>query len=79
MRLFGIGGLFASTELFQNDVLGRYRVFGTDPEWAVVLKLAKRTLVVTPDEGAALIAAVDEAKLDSRSTRPLTAQSPLQP
>ena len=73
VRLFGVGGLFGFTGLFQNDLLGRYRAFGTDPERAVVLKFAKRTLVVTPDDPAAFVAAVIEAKLDSRSVHPLTA------
>ena len=73
LRLFGIGGLFGFTGLFHSASLGRYWAFGTDPKRAVVLKFAKRTLVVTPDDPAAFVAAVIEAKLESRSAHPLRA------
>lgn len=47
-RVFGNGGLFAITGVYQNDVLGRFRVFATDPARAVVLTLGQRAVVVTP-------------------------------
>jgi len=49
LRLFGNGGLFSITGFFWNRRLGRYRAFATAPSNAVVLKLADRTVVVTPE------------------------------
>lgn len=49
LRLFGNGGLFVFAGLFTNRKLGRYRAFATEPRNAVVLRFAKRTVVVTPD------------------------------
>jgi amino acid transporter len=48
LRVFGNGGLFAFTGVFQNRTLGRYRAFVTDPARTVVLALGRRTIVVTP-------------------------------
>ena len=48
LRLFGNGGFFAITGVFQNKKLGRYRAFATNPEYSVVMVLPKRTLVITP-------------------------------
>ena len=48
IRLFGNGGFFAITGVFQNKKLGRYRAFATNPEHSVVLVLPNRTLVVSP-------------------------------
>ena len=50
LRLFGNGGLYSFTGLFQSRALGRYRAFVTDPRRAVVLRLAKRTVVVSPGD-----------------------------
>jgi polyferredoxin len=50
VRLFGNGGFFSFTGLFWNRKLGCYRAFATDPARAVVLKFAKRTIVITPDD-----------------------------
>ncbi len=47
-RVFGNGGLFSFTGLYQNKKLGRYRLFATDPARAVVLLLPQRIIVVTP-------------------------------
>ena len=49
LRLFGNGGLFAISGVFKNRKLGRYRAFATEPKNSVVLELAARTVVVTPD------------------------------
>jgi Bacterial PH domain len=49
LRLFGNDGLFSITGLFWNRRLGRYRAFATAPSNAVVLKLADRIVVVTPE------------------------------
>lgn len=48
LRIFGNGGLFSATGLFQNAALGRYRAFVTDPKQAVVLRFPTRVLVVSP-------------------------------
>jgi hypothetical protein len=58
MRLFGNSGFFCIAGLFTNRKLGRYRVFATDPRRAVVLQLAERTVVVTPEAPPRFLAAV---------------------
>jgi hypothetical protein len=50
VRLFGNGGFFSYTGFFWSRKLGRYRAFATDPARAVVLKFARRTIVITPDD-----------------------------
>jgi hypothetical protein len=50
LRLFGNGGLFSFTGYFWTRKLGLYRAFATDPQRAVVLKFARRTIVITPDD-----------------------------
>jgi len=47
-RIFGNGGLFSATGLYQYATLGRYRAFVTDPRQAVVLRLPTRTIVLSP-------------------------------
>lgn len=58
LRLFGNGGLFSITGLFQNTALGRYRAFVTDPKHAVVLVMRKRVVVVSPAEPARFVETV---------------------
>lgn len=55
IRLFGNGGLYSVTGLFQNQSLGRYRAFVTDPTRAVVLELPKRPVVISPADPAAFL------------------------
>ncbi len=55
IRLFGNGGLYSVTGLFQSRRLGRYRAFVTDPARAVVLELPKRTVVVSPADPSAFL------------------------
>jgi hypothetical protein len=55
IRLFGNGGLYSVTGLFQSRRLGRYRAFVTDPACAVVLELPKRTVVVSPADPTAFL------------------------
>jgi hypothetical protein len=50
IRVFGNGGLFSITGRFWNRKLGWYRAFATDPSRAVVLRYAKRTVVITPHD-----------------------------
>jgi len=58
LRLFGNGGLFAITGIFQNRTLGRYRAFATDPRNAVVLFLPRRIVIVTPADPAGFLEAL---------------------
>ncbi len=55
IRIFGNGGLYSVTGLFQSPRLGRDRVFVTDPARAVVLKLPARTVVISPADPAAFL------------------------
>lgn len=55
LRLFGNGGLFAITGVFQNKAIGRYRAFVTDPKLAVVLRYESRTVVVSPADPDGLL------------------------
>jgi hypothetical protein len=55
LRLLGNGGLFSFTGEFWNRRLGRYRALATDPDRAVVLKYADRTVVITPHDPQQLI------------------------
>jgi hypothetical protein len=58
LRVFGNGGLYSFTGVFQNRKLGRYRAFITDSKCAVVLQLRRRVLVVTPALPEAFVAHV---------------------
>ena len=62
IRLFGSGGLFGFFGIFRNKTLGTYRAYGTDPSNAVVIKLQQKTLVVTPHDPVAFVAAVMEQR-----------------
>lgn len=48
VRIFGNGGLYGFTGLYQNSRLGRYRLFATDIARSVVLRFPDRTVVITP-------------------------------
>lgn len=52
IRTFGNGGLFCFAGRFRNKQLGPYRAYATDPRRAVVLRLADKVIVVTPDHPA---------------------------
>ena len=58
LRLFGNGGLFAITGIYQNRTLGRYRAYATDPRQSVVLSLPGRVVVVTPADPAGFLEAL---------------------
>lgn len=59
-RTLGNGGLFCIAGYFRNDKLGKYRAFATDPRLSVVLHLADRTVVVTPDNPQQFVSALKE-------------------
>lgn len=50
IRLFGNGGLFSFTGLYRNKKLGNYRAFVNDLNRLIVLRFAKRTIVVSPND-----------------------------
>ena len=56
LRLFGNGGLYSITGIFQNATIGRYRAFVTDSKRAVVLRFATRTVALSPADPDALLA-----------------------
>lgn len=58
LRVAGNGGLFAFSGLFHNKKLGSYRVFGTDPKCAVILRFDQRVIVVTPHHPEAFVEAI---------------------
>lgn len=60
IRVLGNGGLFSFSGLFYNRVLGFYRLYATDPQRAVVMRMAARTVVVTPANPDAFMRAVSE-------------------
>ncbi|HKI85305.1 MAG TPA: PH domain-containing protein [Thermoanaerobaculia bacterium] len=49
IRLAGNGGAFSFSGLYRSKRLGRYRAFVTAPALSVVLELADKTVVITPD------------------------------
>ena len=48
IRLWGNGGLFSFAGWFRNKALGVYRSFVTDPHRTVLLRFAKRPVLVSP-------------------------------
>ncbi len=61
LRLFGVGGFFGSYGLFSSDKLGRFRLWATRGGQAVIIvrKGALLPMVVTPDDVAGTIGAID--------------------
>jgi len=55
LRIFGNGGLFSFTGLYQRSGIGRYRLFATDISRSVVLETASRVVVVTPASPQAFV------------------------
>ena len=58
IRLCGNGGAFSFTGWFRNRDLGVYRAFVTDLNRTVVLKFAKRTVVISPDRPEEFVAEI---------------------
>ena len=57
----GVGGLFGFIGRFRNEVLGMYRAYATDSINTVVLDFGGSKVVVTPDDPAGFVAAIEEA------------------
>ena len=49
IRTFGNGGAFSFSGFYYNKLLGSYRALVTDPRRAVVLRYARRIVVVSPE------------------------------
>ena len=62
-RVFGNGGLYSISGLFKNKTLGYFRAFATNPQFAVILILPERTVVVTPAETREFIEALESRGL----------------
>lgn len=69
IRLLGNGGLFGFVGRFRNAVLGPYRAYATDDANTVVLEFPDLKLVVTPEEPAAFLAALESEGADPAATR----------
>ena len=55
LRTCGNGGLFSFTGFYRNKALGAYRAYVTNLQRTVVLRFAKRTVVVSPGDPNAFI------------------------
>jgi hypothetical protein len=58
IRVFGNGGMFVFAGLYWNRKLGRFRMLVTDLNRTVVLKLPNVTLVISPENPEAFLAAL---------------------
>jgi hypothetical protein len=61
IRTFGNGGLFSYTGYYQNETLGSYQAFVTDPDRTVVLHFPSRTIVVSPSAPEDFVQDLDAA------------------
>lgn len=64
IRVFGMGGMFASVGYFNNALLGRYRAYLTDAQRAVVLDFDGQVVVISPDDPHEFARAVREITRD---------------
>jgi hypothetical protein len=64
MRTMGIGGLFGFVGHYHNAVLGSYKAYATNDLNTVVLVFEEETIVVTPDDPAGFVAAVEAVCAD---------------
>ena len=61
VRTMGIGGLFGFVGHYHNAILGSYKAYATNDLNTVVLGFGDETIVVTPDDPAAFVEAVEAA------------------
>lgn len=62
IRTCGNGGGFSFTGWYWNKAIGHYRAFVTDMNRTVVLRLADRTMVVSPERPEAFVIEVEEIR-----------------
>ena len=60
IRTFGNGGMFCFAGAFNNNRLGSYRAFATNPKRSVVLRFEDRTVVVTPDQPGEFVMRINQ-------------------
>lgn len=58
IKVCGNGGLFSITGIYRSRVLGCYRAFVTNPEYAVALFLPDRVVVISPADPKAFVLAI---------------------
>jgi hypothetical protein len=68
VRVFGVGGFFGSYGLFSTRLLGRFHLYSTRRGQAVLVRRNddRLPIVVTPDDVAGTIAAIDRRPLLSK-------------
>lgn len=59
-RLCGNGGLFCFSGYFRSKKLGNFRPFVTNLKSCVVIRTAEKTVVISPEDPEALVAALTE-------------------
>ncbi len=59
-RIYGNGGLFCFSGYFRSRKLGNFRPFVTDPKLSVVLRTARKTFIVSPEDPEGFVAALTE-------------------
>ena len=62
IRTFGNGGLFSFSGLFKNSTLGNYRQYSTNHKNTVILYLAAKTIVITPDNPENFVSTIKQFK-----------------
>lgn len=62
VRTMGIGGLFGFVGHYHNAILGSYKAYATNDLNTVVLGIDDETIVVTPDDPAAFVEALENAR-----------------
>ena len=63
IRLFGNGGFFAFSGWYRNKKLGVYHLYATDMKKAVVIRFSDKTVVISPDDPAKFVEAVNSIKM----------------
>ena len=64
IRTTGIGGLFGFVGHYHNAVLGSYRAYATNDLNTVVLEFEEEKIVVTPDDPAGFVDALEAARAE---------------
>lgn len=59
-RICGNGGLFCFSGYFRSKKLGNFRPFVTDPKCSVVLRTARKTFIVSPEDPERFVTALSE-------------------
>lgn len=60
LRLCGNGGMLSITGWYRNRALGNYRAFVTELKNTVVLRIAGKTIVVSPDQPERFVSEISQ-------------------